>query len=115
LQRLAVAFVAKQATIFGGMILWQRCLLALVMTGEAGELGFFFTFYGKETVVIIIVGKERGRFFRGFDKKNENSGTYNCECRIYQQQLFFSFFLHRKSELMPFTKESASHLNVTEI
>ena len=69
------------------------------MTGKAGLLRLLFAFYGKKPIVNFILGEGRGRFLWSHEKKNENSGTDDEKCRIYQKQLFSIFFLHRKFEL----------------
>jgi hypothetical protein len=93
--RQLISFVTKKAAVFGGMGCRQRGILILIMAGEAGFLRIFFTFYGKETIVNIIMGEGGSRFLRGVKKENEDPGTEDHEYNI-DEPLFCSIYFHRR-------------------
>jgi hypothetical protein len=90
-----LAFVAKEAAVFGRMVFRQRRYFILIMAGEAGSLRFLFAVDGKEGLMDLIMGQERGRFLRGVDKKDQNSGTEGYKCGIDQPFGFWVFCHHR--------------------
>ncbi|KJR98112.1 MAG: hypothetical protein VR65_21655 [Desulfobulbaceae bacterium BRH_c16a] len=86
--------MAKQASIFRGMIGGKRCFFIRGMATEAMRFRFLFIFYCIKTAVIFIMGQVRGCFLRSFEKKNENPGAEYDEYQVDGQFLSGAQFFH---------------------